>query len=299
MAVMRHWQAVVVGLLAALLAGCLTPPPRDGPRPEGGAFQGPAGPDVVQMDIALVERPADDPYLTDQVWQLADEEKVRRDGDIDLEHKARLSDNGLRVGEIAGAPPGELCRLVRGERSCLNPRRLTLHAGKATPILLGPAWTHCTFVLQREGRTTPVELDLARCQLEVTPTLTEEGRTLLLFTPVVRHGETITAAHPTVDPDGSRRWVLEAEQPTESYPWLTWELSVGPSDYVLVGARTERSDALGARCFVYTEGTTPLQRLLVLRVGRALPDGPHDGPSSPATPLALQATWTAARAAGP
>jgi hypothetical protein len=303
MRVMRHWQAVVLALLAAPLTGCLTPPAEpDGPRPgAGAAFGGPTGPDIVQMDVALIERPADDPYLAEGVWQLADEQKLRRDGAIDLEHKGRLAQNGFRVGQISGAPPGELCRLVRSERSCVNPRRLTLHAGKPTPVLLGPPWTHCAFVLHRGDRGEPVELDLARFQLEATPALTEDGRTLLHLTPVVKHGETSLATRPVVDPSGAREWALVAEQPTEAYRQLGWDLEVGPSDYVLVGAPAAPGDSLGGRCFVYTEGAQPLRRLLVLRVGRTLPDAPRDDDQAlrKSPPLALQAAATCARASSP
>jgi hypothetical protein len=297
MAVMRQWQALLLGLLAAPLAGCLTPPKeRAGPRPADVVFQGPTGPDVVQMDVALIERPADDPYLVEAVWQLADEQKVRRDGVVDLEHKGLLGDNGFRVGSIAGAPPGELRRLVGCERSCVNPRRLTLHSGKPTPVLLGPAGTHCEFALHRAGKTTPVELDLATCQLEVTPLVTEEGRTQLHFTPVVKHGEVTSSLRPALDADGSRRWALEREQTAEAYSWLSWDLSVGPSEYVLIGARAEQSDTLGACSFVSADGATPVRRLLVLRVGRALPEAASsDESSAQSRPLALQAAYRKAQ----
>jgi hypothetical protein len=298
---MRHCQAVVLALLAVPLAGCLTTPK---PRPQEGAglspFRGPTGKDVVQLYIALIERPARDPYLDDKVWELADEQGVRVDGVIDLLRKATLADNGFRVAQLAGSPPPELYRLLSSARSCANPRCVTLHAGQPTPVHLGPICPECCFELHRDGGGESVELGQAHCLLEVVPTLDDGGRVVLHFTPTIRHGQTRLVTKPAVDPSGPRYWDLQAEQPTESYAWLGWDLSVGPNEYVLIGTRTDHPETLGARCFLRDEDPAPVQRLLVLRVGRALTDGmPADADEARAAPLALQASWSAARGIAP
>src|SRR5262249_31000495 len=118
--IMRHGQARLLGLLTALLAGCATGKvPHavtwlDHLRP----FQGPTGPDVVSMQVALIERPVGDPYLNHELWAGADEQA------IPLERKVVLEDNGLRVGQIGGIAPAKLLALLTSEKSCINPRCL-------------------------------------------------------------------------------------------------------------------------------------------------------------------------------
>src|SRR5262249_7149705 len=112
-------RALVLGLLAGLLGGCA--PERalhpaawlEHLRPN----QGRSGPDVVQLEVALVERPLNDPYLSEDLWKLVDEHAVPP------EREVVLNDNGFRAGKLGGVVPGELLDLLRSERSCANPRR--------------------------------------------------------------------------------------------------------------------------------------------------------------------------------
>src|SRR5205085_7442522 len=83
----------VCGLWLALVAGCLGPQPA---RPNGWLDRlkqlgGPQGADLVVMDVAVLERPAGDHYLNGPLWSTIDEQSV------DLERRAVLEDNGLRV----------------------------------------------------------------------------------------------------------------------------------------------------------------------------------------------------------
>src|SRR5688572_25631778 len=112
--------ALIYGLLAVCLAGCTRPEVVHTTawldRLRAGA--GPTGPDVVQIDVALIERPAADAYLNSGLWQFVDEQVVV------LERKAVLADNGFRVGQVGGITPAGLHDLLTSERSCANPRRL-------------------------------------------------------------------------------------------------------------------------------------------------------------------------------
>jgi hypothetical protein len=184
--------------------------------------------------------------------------------------------------------------MLSSNRSCTNLRGISLHAGKPNDLYVGPTQAHCCFQLHRDGQATTINLDQAHCRLEVVPALGDNGRILLHFTPLVRHGEPTLATRPTQDPSGSRYWDRKVEQPSESYTWLSWDLSVAENEYVLVGCRPERGDTLGACCFLDTEAATPTQRLLVLRVGRGPEDvPPEDEAVARSAPLALQASWTA------
>src|SRR5262245_55887684 len=101
---MRHWKALLPGLLAGLLAGCVGGPgTHSTSMPRGLPSWGfPQGPDTVQFEVALIERPAGDPVLNKDLWTLADSHVAG------LERKAALDDNGFRVAQVGTMPPGEL-----------------------------------------------------------------------------------------------------------------------------------------------------------------------------------------------
>jgi hypothetical protein len=249
-----------------------------------------AGGDVVQVDVAVIERPAGDPYLNDGLWVLADEQAVG------LDRKPALEDNGFRVGQVGGLPPADLQALLRSERSCADPRRHQVPCGGIVPVALGTVRDRCRFRLHRDGREIPVELSGAQCVLEVVPTLGEDGRTSLRFTPVVKHGEPRIQPRPVKDPSGEHRWDVQARQPAEVYDGLGWEVTVGADGFVLVGTRLEQEGTLGHCFFLAAGGGARAQRLLVVRTGR--PPGVDEHAESAlrlAPPVALQAGRSSAR----
>jgi hypothetical protein len=294
---MHQGRALIWVLLAGLLVGCASGAPERSTSWLGRfrSFQLPAGPDVIQMEVVLLERPIGDPYINQEVWQLADEQIVP------LERKALLGENGLRVGQLGGQMPVGLLSLLTSERSCVNPRRHYIHAGKPRLFALGPACALCQFQTQLEGETMPFTLDQAQCNLSVVPVLGDKGQVRLQFTPQIDYGETRFAAQPAEDNSG---FILQPKRSTKSFPALSWEVSLAANQYLLVGARADRFDSLGYQCFVRHDETNQVQRLLVIRAWRAVPAGANEASSwsddedsvpGRAPPLALQAAWSAAR----
>jgi hypothetical protein len=251
--------------------------------------------ETIRLDVAVIERPAGDGYLNHTVWDLADEQAV------ELEHKLILDDNGFRAGLIGGLLPADLLALLSSDRSCSEPHRIQIQAGAATPLPMGGEQVRCTFDLHAGQGVRAMTLENASCFLEVTPGLAEGGRVTLHMTPVVKHGTSKREPRAVHDASGERRWDLKVEQTTESYEALSWDVTVSPDEYAIIGTRVDRDDTLGQRFFLDTEATTPTQRLLVIRCGRVLPDasGPAPGKDRAAPPLALQAGWRTARGAAP
>jgi hypothetical protein len=291
---MRRAAALMVALGIGLSAGCVS-----GASGRATSFFNPlrqlapaAADDVVQLDVAVIERPPGDPYTNRDLWDLVDEQAVA------FETKAVLADNGFRIGLIGGMPPAGLQALLTSERSCANPRRLRLRAGNGMPVALGPIWPQCKFELFDNSRSTSVELEQAECQLQVVPSLGDQGKTVLHFTPHIKHGSPTLAPRPTQDPSGTRRWDLQVQNPTEKYDKLSWEVTLAPNDYVVVGARLDRTDTLGQRFFL-SEEMKPVQRLLVLRAFHAESAGKPPASVGKSPPLALQAGWSTARGTAP
>lgn len=269
---MRHWQAILLGLLASMMLGCVSN------RPTRSASwldrilhpAGPVGPDTIQMDVALIEKPLGDTYLNLDLWNDTDEQV------IPLENKAVLEDNGFRIGQIGGITPVGLQLLLTSERSCANPRRIRCLQDKANKLVLGPELPLCCFQLASEGEPADINLEKAQCTLEVTASLTADGRTKLRFVPQVFHGDTSLLPRPAGDLSG---WILKEERAVERYARLAWEVTLATNEYLIVGGRYEKPRTLGHECFLRRDEQNPVQRLLVIRTTRA--EKPGDEPTAP------------------
>jgi hypothetical protein len=265
---MCRWLAVLIILAAGALGGCFSGnKDRSTARSSGPPMAGVVGEDVVYVDVAVIERTLGDAFLNHQLWCEADEEVVHIESEpaVSLERKRALEKNGFRVGQIGGMLPSKLHDLLTSERSCQT-RRIELHADHETVLPCGPPWPKCRYRLIRDDRSTTVELDQARCELEVVPSLADEGRIRLRFMPRVKHGEVKSAFVPIRDADGQLRWDRHEDQTEEAYPWLGWTLTLVPNEYVVLSAVVENGDTLGEQFFLTREEDHPIvQRLLVLR----------------------------------
>src|SRR5262249_9678632 len=97
-------------------------------------------------------------------------------------------------------------------------------------------------------------------------------------------------------------WSLREEEPLERVEALSWDVSLSPSEYVIVGACFDAVGSLGYQFFIGGDESSPVQRLLVIRASRTSAttdldlDCEEAGASCRhAVPLALQASWTSAR----
>ncbi len=146
---MRRRLALMLALCLGCAAGC---------HPGGAArstawlprlrpFQGPAGADVVQMRVALVECPLGEPdfrYINGELWALADERA------IDLEHQQVMKDSGFRVGQVGSQPPARLLELLTSGRSNTAARSISFRADHAKELPIGPTLPACRYTVEGE-----------------------------------------------------------------------------------------------------------------------------------------------------
>lgn len=288
MGIIRQLSAMVLVLATAVL-GCCGLPSWPAP-PESMRTAPPAPPattsaQVVVVDVALIERPRGDSYLDQGLWDLGNEQGV------DLETKPILEENGLRVGQIGGLLPARLQALLTSPRSCPNPRRIRAELDQPAPIPVSASRSRIAFEVHHGETSRRVVLADASCFFEVTPTLEGERRVRLRFVPRIRHGQARVQPGVTRDPDGTLRWTAEAREPVEDFVPLSWELTVNPEEYVLVGGRIDRPNTLGSAYFL-GEGKGTLQKLLVLRASLLIDSG-IDETLVQVPPLALQASMSA------
>jgi hypothetical protein len=289
---MRHVQAVVLAMVVAVTGGCLTDKnSRDHSlaqvqsEPANASGTG----DIFYFDVALVEQPRGDRFFNRDLWSLGDEQGVN------LELKPLLEENGLRICQIGGLMPPRLHSLIISPRSCPEPRRLRAEQGKPTVIAVGPTRGHAVFQLAGQAGARRFDLDQACCQFEVVPTLEDDQRIRLRFTPRVRHGQARTTPRVETDPDGPMRWAMEAREPVEEFPQLRWECVIATNEFVVVGAQLDRAATIGP-CFFLPDGAqSQKQCMLVLRASHVVLGPPKDEGLTRVPPIAMQAAWSSAR----
>jgi hypothetical protein len=287
--------ALLVSLVIFLVAGCAADPAASSLSwyERTSPLQGPTGSDVVQIDIALLEQSLGDRYVNEDLWPLVDEQFVP------LDRKRLLTENGFRVGLVSGITPDGLQAMLTSARSNPNPREKRMRAGNTSSVELGPIVERCRFAINQEkGKTaTVVELKQALCTLEVCPSLAEDGRTRLRFVPRIVHEGSAGLQGITA---GTINWLARQQRPVETFDQLTWDVSLAPNEYVVIGGRYDRPGTLGYSCFARAEEVNPVQRLLAIRVTRVQPEPEFDSLElkealQKTPPLALQAVWTTSR----
>jgi hypothetical protein len=286
---------LLLALVLASLGGCFTARPEpdltrhDAQLP----FTSPDGDDFVRMEVALLECPVNDRYVNGELWDFVDESD-------NAARKAALHVNGFRLGNLGPTLPDRLVDLVTSERNAANVRERRVPEGEPATLQVGPSWTHCRYELDRDGEPIAVELDQAQFALEVVASPpTKDGRRTLRFTPLARHGVPQMQPRSVQDPSGVLRWELQTSVAVERYPWLSWELTLAPHEYAVVGTQAAQAGTLGQRTFLHTEGVSLVQRLLVLRVVPRPAGWKAEEHGKGPPPLALQAVWGAVRGAGP
>lgn len=246
--------------LAACLSGCLT---TDGDEKAAlvQRMQQNISSDFALIEIALLERPLGDSYINDAIWGHTDE---LIGGDEERDARA---ENGLRVGQLVGLLPRGFQELLLSKRCCTNPKALVFPAERAVPIYLGAVLPTSSYQFVKGKSRTDVFLDQARYCLTVTARFTSDGKTTLTFTPKVENGAP-TLPFRAIPEEFA--WEMKVERASKKYPELSWQVTLGPNQYCIVGTRPDREGTLGRSAFTEIDDERSVQRLLVIRNCRAV-----------------------------
>jgi hypothetical protein len=269
---MRPARVAWLGLLAALLTGCLHDQSVRSTSFLNRFRQlgGPTGPEAVYIEYVLIERPAGDVRINREAWASADEQV------LGAETRAVVEENGFRIGLVGGLIPAEIDALMKNPKSTLGHRQRRLYSGNAAAITLNGPLAQCRFMPHAPGEKSPepITFEQAQCVLNITPSLADGGKVRVQFTPVVQHHDKKHFQSPAVSAGG---WLNGAQKPAERYPEFAWDVTVSPSEWLLVGTFYDRDESLGYQFFNDQPAGKPVQRLLLIRAGRVQGADPLEG----------------------
>jgi hypothetical protein len=268
---MRPARVAWLGLLAALLTGCLHDQSVRSTSLLSRFRQlgGPTGPEAVYIEYVLVERPAGDTRINREAWASADEQV------LGAETRAVIEENGFRIGLVGGLIPTEIDALMKNPKSTLGHRQRRLYSGNAAAITLNGPLAECRFVPHAPGEKSaePVTFEQAQCVLNITPSLADGGKVRVQFTPEVQHHDKKHLQSPSAPAGG---WLNGAQKPAERYPEFAWDVTVSPSEWLLVGTFYDREESLGYQFLTDQPSGKRVQRLLLIRAGRLTESNPSD-----------------------
>jgi hypothetical protein len=293
---MRRVRVFLAGILAVFLAGCVNDRPARSTslidRVRG--IGGPSGPDAVFIEYTNVERPAGDSAMNRQIWSQVDELI------IPAETRALLAENGLRCGVVGSLLPSELEAMLQNPRSALGARQRRLYVNNSAPIVVAGPVAQADYRVRPtvESKETTARFEQAKFVMNFTPVHGDGGRVSLKCVPEVEYND-----KKRWTPIGAAGEAWAEQKPLERYQSLSFDVTLSPREFLVIGADFNRGDWLGNQMFTDTRGNLKVQRLLIIRTGH-LATVDTNRPLKTASkdeviPLASQAEISAVRGSGP
>lgn len=234
-------------------------------------------PDAVVLDVAFVSLPVGDAALYPKIWDTADEQP------FPPELRKSLDTNGLRVGILGQRLPNDLQKLLdtnpklaesltKGDVSELEldggRQHLPVRAGHRAIVKASTVYPNLPVLISEDGRLRGQQLTEARCVFSLKSYPQGDGRTKIVLTPEIEHGEAKTrwvgSEGMMIQQTGQEKLVLDR---------LRFEATLRPGESLLVGPAVE-DKGLGEYFFSASTGNTSggknaQRRLLVLRYSQS------------------------------
>ncbi|WP_020471043.1 hypothetical protein [Zavarzinella formosa] len=278
-----RFRIIGMALLLPSLAGCLTAD-AVGSRwmDRFQIFRPPLDSESAFVEYVLIERPQGDEVINRRVWDRIDEMV------LPLEVKTVVEENGLRVGVISGSTPGPLRGLIEDPRTDRGHRFRSFHAEKPISLAVTPMLPKADFNFTA-GNHPPVLFahDQAQLGFQLSISPGKEGTVILKCVPEGKFR----------DPKPfSTDLTIDREFSTEQFTDGTFEIALGPTEYLVIGTDVYREKTFGHASYVGMTNEKRVQRLLVIKAGQAkaerqsppLLNGKEDTVGTP--PLASQAS---------
>ncbi|HEY1186078.1 MAG TPA: hypothetical protein VGE74_00415, partial [Gemmata sp.] len=188
-------MTILVACAAA--SGCLTRGERPPPNSIARSLAPVQQTEGVYLESVVLERPLGDRFLDRDLWATALPVGTP-------EIQVLLSENGLRVGVLAGTLPPRFQTLLESESEALSGRGLTFASRTEDVLPTSGPHERCEFRLLTDlaGTRAPVALEQARCGVLVRPEPMPDHRVRMTCEPRIQHGERREWLRPSADGTG-------------------------------------------------------------------------------------------------
>jgi hypothetical protein len=206
----------------------------------------------------LLDRPLGDHYLTHDLWAGAARP-------LPHELSTLLAHNGLRLGVYSGIIPEALSQAVNSEYGTIDAMDRSIVPGYSKIIPLnGPLPTaKVRYLSDLAAAPNVTDYEAVEAALNVTLELIDGDRYRLKIEPQVQHGEKMLHIRANEEQTGVTR---EDRKPLVAFPTLMMDVTLGKTDYLILGPTADPTGTLGAAFFRTPHGDQLRQRTLVLRV---------------------------------
>jgi hypothetical protein len=213
------------------------------------ALQPPPG--SMQLDMAYIEWPADDPQLGQQLWRHVDQV-----GPVDAETRTRLRQNGFRVGIVGTNPPVALQRMLgltsdfasepeAEQTKRFSGRKVFLVSGGETDVQVSNLYPDCAVSLPADGPSEPRRFENAICKYRIHAFRVQDGWAKLEFTPQINHGDD-QLRHAVGE---EMHWQYQSGQLTESFRPQRFTIELKAGDMAVITAEDDCPATLGQLFF--------------------------------------------------
>lgn len=238
----------------------------DGKNPETALLKKmPVPPEVIVLEVVLIERLHHDPLMGETLWDELDEI-----ASVDYETRKILKQNGLRVGRSGANPPKALQTLLGGspeigthdsEENRLSGQCVMVPSGGDSQVTVSEVRMLRNVLVVGEDEDETETLENARCVFRIRPHRLQDGWARVEFTPELHHGEFTNRR--TVTDEG---WQWDTSQKIEKLYRQQFAVDLNVGEMVIITATDGPEFDLGENFFRGAGESKHLQRLLVVRL---------------------------------
>jgi hypothetical protein len=217
--------------------------------------------DAIELEVFFVERPLGDPLFGDSLWRELDQIST-----VLPQSRSRLFKAGIRFGVAGNSPPASLRALAgasdaTAEGPALRRQLLPLFAGQAGTLEVAVLSEPFEVVSAGVNGQAPRRYDFGRCVVRVTGEQTQDGWVRLHFLPEIHHGQ--EATRPVAS---EQEWQYQKAQSIDPFYEQQFDVELNQGEVIVLGATGDAADSVGGRFFRGLRDTTPVERLLIVRV---------------------------------
>ncbi len=226
-------------------------------------------PRYCKIDSAILSRPVGDPVVESSAWNVADEQVIP----VDL--RQSLEANGLRLGVITGALPGDIVEAFKPRPPIKETQwvHLALPEGEHTPIVMGGKTESVTLLLNHRGnKVDGRDYQGASGRLNITPSHQGLTGVSIRIVPEIHHGAERRTIAPVQNaaPFAQHEFGIKDGQQEDILRELATTVDLQPGQTLVIGCRGKLGRTLGTFLFLQPDPSTDqmLQSILLLQATR-------------------------------